>query len=174
MNSNATLKDCPLCGCAATFVKHSAGMRGTQGYDQWDAVACKHCRATVGACDRRFRSREDAATAWNLRTSQRPEQQAGAAEPVGWKELFWQVALALNCLPSSYLDGNEHVLRSARGEQGVLTNLLRECVGPLEVSAAIFESDDAEPLDDLIERVKAVLTAIDRRAALAADQKEKP
>lgn len=64
------LKDCPFCGCAATFVKHSAGIRGTQGYDQWDAVACKHCRATVGACDRRFRCREDAAAAWNRRAPQ--------------------------------------------------------------------------------------------------------
>ena len=57
------LKDCPFCGCAATFVKHSAGMPGTQGHDKWDAVACKHCRATVGACDRRFRERDDAAKA---------------------------------------------------------------------------------------------------------------
>ena len=31
-----------------------------------------------------------------------------------WKELFWQVALALKCLPSSYIDGNEHVLRQAK------------------------------------------------------------
>lgn len=61
------LKGCPFCGCAATFVKHSAGMPGTQGYDKWDAVACKHCRATVGACDRRFREQKDAAKAWNLR-----------------------------------------------------------------------------------------------------------
>lgn len=61
------LKDCPFCGCKATFVKHSAGMPGTMGYDRWDAVACKHCRATVGACDRRFREKDDAAAAWNRR-----------------------------------------------------------------------------------------------------------
>ena len=61
------LKPCPCCGCAATFVKHSAGMPGTMGYDQWNAVACKHCRLTVGACDRRFRNRDDAAEAWNRR-----------------------------------------------------------------------------------------------------------
>lgn len=34
-------------------------------------------------------------------------------EAAGWKELFWQVALALKCLPSTYVDGNEHVLRAA-------------------------------------------------------------
>lgn len=74
------LKPCPFCGCAATFVKHSAGMPGTQGHDKWDAVACKHCRATVGACDRRFRERDDAAKAWNLRA---PD--ARPAQPVaGW------------------------------------------------------------------------------------------
>lgn len=61
------LKNCPFCGCKATFVKHSAGMPGTMGHDRWDAVACKHCRATVGACDRRFREKDDAAAAWNLR-----------------------------------------------------------------------------------------------------------
>jgi Lar family restriction alleviation protein len=63
------LKDCPFCGCRATFVKHSAGMPETQGFDKWDAVACKHCRATIGASDRRFRSRDDASEAWNLRVA---------------------------------------------------------------------------------------------------------
>lgn len=61
------LKPCPFCGCAAAFVKHSAGVPGTQGFDKWDAVACKYCRATVGACDRRFRCRDDAREAWNRR-----------------------------------------------------------------------------------------------------------
>lgn len=78
MTSERDLKDCPMCGCAATFVKHSAGMPGTQGYDKWDAVACKHCRTTVGACDRRFRSKDDAATAWNRRA------QHSTAEPFGY------------------------------------------------------------------------------------------
>lgn len=64
------LLPCPHCGCAATYVKHSAGVPGTRGFDKWDAVACKHCRATVGACDRRFRSRDDARQAWNRRIAQ--------------------------------------------------------------------------------------------------------
>lgn len=79
----AELLPCPMCGCAATFVKHSAGVQGTQGFDKWDAVACKHCRTTVGACDRRFRCREDAAEAWNRRVPQsalESERQAHAAE----------------------------------------------------------------------------------------------
>ena len=65
------LKDCPMCGCAAGFVKHAAGMPGTIGYDTWHAVACRHCSTTVGACDRRFRCKEDAARAWNLRVPQK-------------------------------------------------------------------------------------------------------
>ena len=73
------LKPCPMCGCAATFVKHSEGMPGTQGYDQWDAVACKHCRATVGASDRRFRNRDDAQAAWNRRA---PDAQPEPAAPM--------------------------------------------------------------------------------------------
>lgn len=79
----AELLPCPMCGCAATFVKHSAGVQGTQGFDKWDAVACKHCRTTVGACDRRFRCREDAAEAWNRRVPQsalESERRAHAAE----------------------------------------------------------------------------------------------
>lgn len=74
------LKDCPFCGCAATYVKHSAGMPGTLGHDKWDAVACKHCRATVGACDRRFRSRDDARAAWNCRIAAQPTP--AAREPL--------------------------------------------------------------------------------------------
>ncbi len=72
-NNSDQLKDCPCCGCAATFVKHSAGLHGTFGYDSWHAVSCKHCRLTIGASDRRFRDRDDAAAAWNLR---RPANEA--------------------------------------------------------------------------------------------------
>lgn len=75
------LKPCPFCGCKATFVKHSAGVYGTQGFDKWDAVACKQCRATVGACDRRFRCRNDARDVWNRRAtppSTVPTASAGA------------------------------------------------------------------------------------------------
>lgn len=72
-----SLKPCPFCGCAATFVKHSVGVPDTRGFDKWDAVACKHCRATIGAHDRRFRSREDARDAWNRRTL---SAQAGGVE----------------------------------------------------------------------------------------------
>lgn len=32
----------------------------------------------------------------------------------GWRELFCEVALQLNCLPSVFLDGNDHVLRQAK------------------------------------------------------------
>jgi len=61
------LLPCPFCGVHARFVRHSAGMRGTMGFDSWHAVACAGCGATVGACDRRFREREEAAKVWNTR-----------------------------------------------------------------------------------------------------------
>lgn len=67
--SKRELLSCPFCGGAATFVKHSAGVPKTQAFDSWDAVACKSCGATVGACDRRFRSRDDARGIWNRRAS---------------------------------------------------------------------------------------------------------
>ena len=61
------LAPCPFCGSGARFVKHSAGVRGTMAFDSWDAVACAGCGATVGACDRRFRNKDDARKAWNTR-----------------------------------------------------------------------------------------------------------
>lgn len=61
------LLPCPMCGGHARFVKHSAGIRGTLGFYSWDAVSCACCGLTVGACDRRFREKEDAAKAWNTR-----------------------------------------------------------------------------------------------------------
>jgi Lar family restriction alleviation protein len=67
MNVGTELKPCPFCGGGASYVKHEAGMRGTQGFDRWDAVACRSCGGTIGACDRRFRDKGDAAAAWNRR-----------------------------------------------------------------------------------------------------------
>ena len=37
-----------------------------------------------------------------------------SANDDNWRKLFWQVAKVLNCLPSSFVDGNEHVLRKAQ------------------------------------------------------------
>ncbi|WP_454669189.1 hypothetical protein [Achromobacter kerstersii] len=35
------------------------------------------------------------------------------ADAQAWIDLFWGVSKELNCLPSSYVDGNAHVLRAA-------------------------------------------------------------
>lgn len=61
------LKPCPFCGGAARCVKHSAGLPGTVGYDQWHGVSCTACNACVGASDRRFRIVAEAIAAWNRR-----------------------------------------------------------------------------------------------------------
>jgi hypothetical protein len=76
------LKDCAFCNGPAVFVKHSAGMPGTMGWDAWHAVECKSCGATIGAYDRRFRDNDEAAKVWNLRTTPAQEAAAVQAAPV--------------------------------------------------------------------------------------------
>ena len=71
------LAPCPFCGGGARRAKHSAGVQGTTGYDQWHGVSCATCNACVGASDRRFRTPTEAITAWNRRA-----QPAPAASPV--------------------------------------------------------------------------------------------
>ncbi len=46
-----------------------------------------------------------------------------------------------------------------RGQFAVAVTLLGECIGPLEVSAAVIESDDGEQMEALIERVRQFVTA---------------
>ncbi|MGJ7544593.1 Lar family restriction alleviation protein [Variovorax sp. LT1R16] len=81
------LAACPFCEGRARFVKHSAGMKATVGYDQWDAVACSRCGATVGACDRRFRNKDDAAKAWDLRAAlaSRIQEKEGQPSTIAWE-----------------------------------------------------------------------------------------
>ncbi|WP_454676456.1 hypothetical protein [Achromobacter marplatensis] len=47
------------------------------------------------------------------------QQRAGDAK--AWNDLFWSVAKELNCLPSSFVDGNAHVLRAARQAAAALS-----------------------------------------------------
>jgi hypothetical protein len=61
------LKSCAFCFGCASPIKMSAGLSGTTGYDQWHAVRCKACGATIGESDRRFRSKDEAIAAWNRR-----------------------------------------------------------------------------------------------------------
>lgn len=46
-----------------------------------------------------------------------------------------------------------------RGQFDVAVALLRECIGPLEVSAAVIESDDGEQMEVLLERVRNFVVA---------------
>ena len=51
-------------------------------------------------------------------------QTIAPAAPVGggaWQALFWQVARELNCLPSTYVDGNSHVIKAAIAAQAART-----------------------------------------------------
>jgi len=59
-----------------------------------------------------------------------------------------------------------------RGRMGVALSLLTECLGPLEVSAAVIESEDGnEAIDTLIAQVRKFVA--DARA-LASSQAERP
>ena len=78
MTEPTELMPCPFCGGNARKVKHSAGSPGTIGYDRWHGVACAGCNACVGALDRRFRTSAAAIAAWNTRTPQPTQAQAGA------------------------------------------------------------------------------------------------
>jgi Lar family restriction alleviation protein len=66
------LEPCPFCGGGARRVKHSAGVQGTTGHDQWHGVSCATCNACVGASDRRFRTPPEAIAAWNRRAQPAP------------------------------------------------------------------------------------------------------
>ena len=76
------IRNCPFCGAAGRSVRHSAGMRGTMGYDQWHGVSCVGCNACVGASDRRFRTVAEAIAAWN----QRPTHEVRAGTPASLHE----------------------------------------------------------------------------------------
>ncbi len=93
MTADTALAPCPMPGCggSARYTKHSAGLPGTMGHDTWHAVACASCGITMGACDRRFRSRKEAAAAWNrraVRQSLTPEQIESAWDQCGGGDAY--------------------------------------------------------------------------------------
>ncbi|WAI82576.1 MULTISPECIES: hypothetical protein [Achromobacter] len=49
-----------------------------------------------------------------------PQTDKDGGDAKAWLDLFWSVAKELNCLPSSFVDGNEHVLRAARQARAAL------------------------------------------------------
>lgn len=70
----------------------------------WDGERWIDC--TGMPLDQEDASGQNTVTAW----AEFPDSPS-AADP--WRELFWQLAQALNCLPSTFTDGNAHVLRKA-------------------------------------------------------------
>ncbi len=89
-----TLEPCPFCGGGARRVKHSAGVQGTTGYDQWHGVSCATCNACVGASDRRFRTPPEAIAAWNRRAQPAP---AASQKPLAERQIAKCIASA-GCL----------------------------------------------------------------------------
>ena len=66
----------------------------------------------------------------SLRT-QLAEAQAEAGQ---WKVQVWELARVLNCLPSTYVDGNAHVQRAAERLQAASTIKLAHDVEPFKVA----------------------------------------
>ena len=73
---STALQPCPLCHAQAAHIKMASGTPGTFAFDKWHAIRCKSCGITLGQSNRRFRSCEDAANAWNKR---RPQTTPSAA-----------------------------------------------------------------------------------------------
>jgi hypothetical protein len=83
------LKPCPACKGAASHLKRSAGMPGTQGFDSWRAVCCIACGLTLGESDRRFRSKDEAAKGWNHRATF-PEPWPTRQDVLDWAVGQWR------------------------------------------------------------------------------------
>lgn len=48
-----------------------------------------------------------------------------------WKDLFWKVAIALNCLPSTFASANDHVLAAAHAKPESRRDTLLSVLGKL-------------------------------------------
>jgi hypothetical protein len=85
-----------------------------------------------------------------------------AAEPAEsqWEELFRTVALSLNCLPSSFIDGNDHVLKQAKlftsfflaaevAMQSSAVDVLAERRRQVEAEGYDQKHDDAHPNEEI-------------------------
>lgn len=83
-----------------------------------------------------------------------------------WRQATLPDAIARLLADRDRLAGEEMVLR---GQRDMLTEMLRECIGPLEVSAAVIESDDYAEMDRLIDRIKTAVSELDAERKAAID-----
>jgi hypothetical protein len=87
-----------------------------------------------------------------------------AVQGAEWKHLFWEVARALKCLPSSFTDGNEHVLKKAAKLQAMESAMFAAAQAP---KVAESESHPA-PVQEGWKTIQvnsafdALMTALDR------------
>lgn len=113
--------ECPRCELKVISSCGSKGCRTNDGYaDLWQTQADKD-----GGDWEPQTPQQIAANMRNFaRTSgfdwPEPDCAKGAGDAKAWVDLFWSVAKELNCLPSSFVDGNEHVLRAARVARAAL------------------------------------------------------
>lgn len=67
-----------------------------------------------------------------------------------WKKLFWDVAGALGCLPSSFVDGNEHVLQRATEAHLALVGLTPSPSVHRQASAGQEGDDEPSEVETVI------------------------
>jgi hypothetical protein len=113
------LKPCPFCGLGGTVIVPGGRVWTGMKYGEPTSVSVRHwCPAVKGQparmIERVGRDEASAIAAWNDRVP--------IAAPSGgdWEGLFDKVALALHCLPSSFVDGNDHVVAAANGSWSAL------------------------------------------------------
>lgn len=78
---------------------------------EWDGKQYRHASESEGDVHPPTMNTRQLFAAWRDRGALAKAQADTWAE--GWKRIFWDVALALDCLPSTFVDGNAHVLRKA-------------------------------------------------------------
>lgn len=99
----------------------------------------------------------------------------GHGEPNPWRDLFWSVARALGCLPSTFVNGNEHVYRQAEklaaaaaapapAQAAEVATEASELLGKYRKLCALSGRGDGAHLD----RIDKAITALTSTAAAAA------
>lgn len=182
------LLPCPFCGGKKIFVEPDERGSGGQHVSPYH-VGCSACK-----CEQLADKKLDAIAAWNRRGIDLPRWEDAAEiyladiiskspEPLrelgGWlatrlDEDDWKTAEryvlgAMNSIAALRAQaaegGKEKAVEEANGRLGVAIALLAECLGPLEVSAAIIESEDGgEAMGTLIEQVRKFVAAVKRHS----------
>lgn len=167
--------------------ERAAKAQGALTDEQIDRIYCELYSYDVGvvsapSSSRRF-ARAILAAAPSIQALPVVAAAAPDAQPddVSWHKLFDQVAMALRCLPSGFVDANEHVLKAAyklAAAQPEAAPSLNSPIGPLSdwtlprlYDLACRQKHEIRESDKCIERYQAEL---DKARAAQPEAKEAP